>query len=264
MILLSEEDVLNTIALVIDDREVRLALKCMMMEINLLHMTTRPTGEFTQSIRSYNKGRISLMEVARHIITGQGSKMSRALLVYSILRLTIPEKKWRVYVTDDEDIVPFVLSTYRSEDYLVLLSTDNIDSITRSIRRGQYTKICSAEEAMDVTAGEYRDYGYYTEDRARDTAEDEYGRVEFLDRIDEIEKEASVPEADVRAIVMPAVLALKEQYPIIRYDHLCKTIFFTVTARRILRAYRKLFNSINPCSSTPGMSVPTHPMFSGF
>jgi hypothetical protein len=78
---------------------------------------------------------------------GIGTHMSKCLLLYSIVRLMEPDKKWRIcYVK-----VPFLISTYRSEDSIVIPYEyeSNISMIIRgNVTYGSYRYI-DREEVLD-------------------------------------------------------------------------------------------------------------------
>jgi hypothetical protein len=266
MIVYDEQEILNRLPSVISNRYVSIMLKSVALEIDLLGIYASYIPSIAMdTARDYNSRRISIEELAKDMKADAGSGMTCTLLLYSILKVIMPEKKWGVYVTDVVDM-PFVLATYRSEDHVVM--PDMSDYHISNIKRGRYTKICSANDAMKISLSEYRRHaGIHARSSVRDAVIERYGNVDYLDDIIEIEKEASVPNSNAHRIVMSSLIGLRHTYrridPEVLMD-ISGMIFFVVTRRRVLRAYRMLFKNINPCSTSPGIAVPTHPMFSGF
>jgi hypothetical protein len=266
MIILSEQDILNRVPDLVDKKYVSMVMKCIAIEIQLLRVYDR-SGSSRDAAVDYNEGLISLGELTQRIGIGSGSKMTRAILMYVVLLNTMPEKKWRICVTDDMTEIPFVLSTYRSEDYVAILSGREKDVLVNRIRRGRYRKICTATEAMDVAVSEYKyNAETYVQTSAYDAITNMYGDIEYMHRINEIERILSKPNTDSfsKTIEMVDDILDHREYMTTERGVLINMFLFSAGYNRVLRAYMIFFKNINPCSTSPGIPMPTHPMFSGF
>jgi hypothetical protein len=261
MIFWTDKNIFAILPSTIKDRYVRLMLECIALEVRSLSIYDGQSFVPTvvSAMSSYGSGEASILDLAQKMTTSVGSTMTRTLLFYSVLKSLMPDRNWNIYIPNGNG-TPFIMAFHKFQNHVAVPTREIDEHQLDLIKRGTYTRIYSATEAMNIAILDYkRRSGGFVGDGYRTISRFMYEDEVMLKEIDEIQERLSAVGIDTLTETRNAVDTLKNKYPnISSVSRLTEILISSSIYNRISRAYTILFDNIQSTSTTPAMDIPAH------